>query len=163
MEIKGRPGNSLNTSSCCSQIYFGFGAATRQRKKNKTGQIRADRKLEGVRLIRDRRYITAYVYPFDGRMAALRDKASSPSFPKKSRAFTRALVLASCSYGSLGAPLKCLELFTARPPRALVPPRNIRCVSYYPSVLPSSRSDDIRESNFRKIRDFLRQSKAFGI
>lgn len=138
MEIKGRPGNSLNTSSCCSQIYFGFGAATRQRKKNKTGQIRADRKLEGVRLIRDRRYITAYVYPFDGRMAALRDKASSPSFPKKSRVFTRALVLASRSYGSLGAPLKCLELFTARPPRALVPPRNIRCVSYYPSVLPSS-------------------------
>lgn len=64
--------NSLNTSSCCLQIYFGFRTATRQRKKNKTGQIRADRESESVRLIRDRRYIMAYVYPFDGRMAALR-------------------------------------------------------------------------------------------
>lgn len=86
--------NSLNTSSCCSQIYFGFGVPTRQRKKNKTGQIRES---ERVRLIRDRRYITAYVYPFDGRMAALRDKPSSPSFRKKSRVFTRALVLTSRS------------------------------------------------------------------
>lgn len=46
--------------------------ATRQRKKNKTGQIRADRESESVRLIRDRRYVMAYVYPFDGRMVALR-------------------------------------------------------------------------------------------
>lgn len=119
--------NSLNTSSCCLQIYFGFGAATRQRKKNKTGQIRADRESERVRLIRDRRYVMAYVYPFDGRMAALRDKASfSPSFRKKSRVFSFGV---SLSYGPLGAPLKCLELFTARSPRALVPPRNICCVS----------------------------------